>query len=161
MPKDLCALSTRFARLCGYEVHPEASIVNFYLADSMMGGHVDNAELSPNPIVSVSLGCRCVFLIGKEDRGDVAPISLFLNSGDVVLQGGQSRFCVHGVPRVFEGTSPLRPSHGLAAGIPLEEAEHVCNYLSVSRINMNVRQVTDAQGQFPINAPRRQLYTSK
>lgn len=43
----------------------EAAIVNFYTPKSTLGGHLDDVEPDQEaPIVSVSLGCTAVFLIG-------------------------------------------------------------------------------------------------
>lgn len=45
----------------------EAAIVNFYTPKSTLGGHLDDVEPDQEaPIVSVSLGCTAVFLIGTD-----------------------------------------------------------------------------------------------
>ena len=56
----------------------EAAIVNYYGASDSLGGHTDAMEgdLS-QPIVSVSLGCRAVFLLGGSTR-DEPPVAFFL-----------------------------------------------------------------------------------
>lgn len=44
-----------------------------------------------------------MFLIGGRTK-DVKPTAVFLRSGDAVIMGGESRYCVHGVPRIIKGT---------------------------------------------------------
>ena len=52
--------------------------MNYYGASDSLGGHTDAMEgdLS-QPIVSVSLGCRAVFLLGGSTR-DEPPVAFFL-----------------------------------------------------------------------------------
>ncbi len=47
------------------------------------------------PIVSVSLGCDAVFLMGGHTR-HVPPSALRLRSGDVLVLAGPARACYHG-----------------------------------------------------------------
>ncbi|MGW1463521.1 alpha-ketoglutarate-dependent dioxygenase AlkB family protein [Streptomyces sp. NPDC002308] len=93
---------------------PDAGLVNFYDATARMGMHQDREELSGAPVVSLSLGDTCVFRFGNtEDRGrpwtDVE-----LESGDLFVFGGPSRFAFHGVPKVYPGTAG--PDTGMRAG---------------------------------------------
>ncbi|MFE5514669.1 alpha-ketoglutarate-dependent dioxygenase AlkB family protein [Streptomyces sp. NPDC056529] len=90
---------------------PDTALVNFYAPEARMGMHQDREERSGAPVVSLSLGDRCVFRFGNaEDRGrpyrDVE-----LASGDLFVFGGPSRWAHHGVPRVFPGTA--EPALGL------------------------------------------------
>lgn len=55
-------------------------------------------ENATAPLVSLSLGHSCVFLIGTEDRRD-EPIPIVLNSGDVLIMHHKARRYFHGVPR--------------------------------------------------------------
>lgn len=66
-PPELDDLSRRVAAACGQSIVPEAAIVNLYAAgSSTMGGHRDDLERTFDaPVVSVSLGCTAVFLLGK------------------------------------------------------------------------------------------------
>jgi len=74
-----------------------------------MGGHIDNAELTPlQPIVSISLGCEAVFLIGGKSRTDPKIVGVRVRSGDVVVMGGETRACLHGVPRIWKDSMPER-----------------------------------------------------
>ena len=59
-----------------------AGLVNYYRSGDQLAGHVDDAEVDMSkPIVSVSLGCPCVFLLGGRSR-DVAPTAVLMRSGD-------------------------------------------------------------------------------
>ena len=79
-----------------------------------MGGHIDDGEEArENPVVSVSIGSPCVFLLGGYTK-DEAPIAILLRSGDCLVLGGKARLRYHGVSKVFVATegppSYLAPS---------------------------------------------------
>ncbi|MCW3038921.1 MAG: alpha-ketoglutarate-dependent dioxygenase AlkB [Solirubrobacterales bacterium] len=96
------------------EYAPDAALINFYDAAARMGMHQDHEERSRAPIVSLSLGDRCVFRFGNtEDRGRPYR-DLELRSGDLVVFGGPSRHAFHGVPRILPGTAD--PPCGMKAG---------------------------------------------
>ncbi|XP_017226860.1 alpha-ketoglutarate-dependent dioxygenase alkB isoform X2 [Daucus carota subsp. sativus] len=79
----------------GEEFQPEAAIVNYFGAGDMLGGHLDDMEADwSKPIVSMSLGCKAIFLLGGKSRED-EPIAMFLRSGDIVLMAGEVRECFH------------------------------------------------------------------
>ena len=86
-----------------------------------MGGHVDDAEDDmTRPIVSCSFGSSAIFLIGGRTV-DTEPWAMWVRSGDVVLMGGESRYCVHGIPRVMDDTTPTflkKKSGTVSANIP-------------------------------------------
>lgn len=106
----------------GYPHDPEAGLVNYYRAGARMGLHQDSDEEEfAAPVVSVSLGDTAVFRIGGPERG--GPTKLFrLASGDVLVMGGNSRLCYHGIDRIIPGTSRLLDEGG--------------------RINLTLRRVT-------------------
>ena len=142
-PPELAVLSSELAAACGWQLTPEAAIINLYGPASTMGGHKDDAEpCQTAPIVSISLGLECVYLLGGETKAD-PPVALRLRSGDVVVQGGASRRYVHGVPRIFAGSLPP----ALSAESPLASAaaalRPVASWLETHRLNINVRQVFD------------------
>ena len=85
----------------------DAGIINLYgLKDTLMA-HQDKSENdSESPLVSISIGHSCVFLIGTEDRND-QPIPIILNSGDSLVMFGVGRRRFHSVPRILENTLPL------------------------------------------------------
>lgn len=66
-----------------------------------MGGHRDDLERTmAHPVLSISLGCPAVFLIGCSTK-DAKPVPVLLRSGDVVIMAGDCRLAYHGVPQVF------------------------------------------------------------
>ncbi len=91
---------------------PDCCLVNFYGADARMGLHQDRDEVDfDQPVVSISLGDSALFRIGNQERGGKTE-SLWLNSGDVLVMGGQARLLYHGVDRVKAGTSTLLKDSG-------------------------------------------------
>jgi alkylated DNA repair protein alkB family protein 1 len=142
VPEMLQQLGARCAAACGMTLEAEAVIVNYYKHKSTMGGHLDDVEYTmDHPVVSLSLGSRCVFLMGGHTK-DEPPLEVLLRSGDVAVMGGASRTCYHGVARVL----PTPFSEAELGALPEREAERekyeaVRTYLSTQRININVRQV--------------------
>lgn len=91
---------------------PEACLVNYYDADAKMGLHQDRDEQEFSaPVLSISLGDSCLFRVGGLKRNDPT-MSFKLESGDVVVIGGESRLCFHGVDRIYPGTSMLLKREG-------------------------------------------------
>ena len=91
---------------------PEACLVNFYAATAKMGMHQDKDEKTfEAPVVSISLGDTAIFRLGGVKRGGPTQ-SLKLNSGDVVVLGGESRLCYHGIDRILGGSSSLLKDGG-------------------------------------------------
>ena len=88
-----------------------------------MGLHQDRDEQDfAAPVVSVSLGARGLFRFGGQTRN--APTrSIKLESGDVIVIGGESRLCFHGIDRIYAGSSTLISGDG--------------------RINLTMRRVTE------------------
>ncbi|MND37696.1 Alpha-ketoglutarate-dependent dioxygenase AlkB [compost metagenome] len=119
IPPELMAL---WQKLAGYSKPPEACLVNFYTDDAKMGLHQDKDENElAAPVLSISLGNSCLFRVGGLERKD--PTSSFkLQSGDIVLLGGEGRLAFHGVDRLYPGTSTLLKNGG--------------------RINLTLRRVT-------------------
>ena len=77
-----------------------------------MGLHQDRDEADFQwPVVSVSLGDDGLFRIGNLTRGGKTE-SIWLQSGDVVVMGGEARLTYHGVDRIKPGTSTLLPKGG-------------------------------------------------
>ena len=106
----------------GYPHDPEACLVNFYNGGARMGLHRDaDEEDFAAPVLSVSLGDTAVFRMGGPERGGRTQ-TLKLASGDVLVMGGASRLCYHGIDRVLPGTSALLKDGG--------------------RINLTLRRVT-------------------
>jgi DNA oxidative demethylase len=123
------ALMALWHEVAEYPHGPEACLINFYGADAKMGLHQDRDETDfTAPVVSLSLGDSCLFRVGGLKRGDPTR-SFRLNSGDVVVLGGDARLAFHGVDRIYPGTSTL-----LAAG---------------GRINLTMRRVTRPGIDYP------------
>ena len=109
-------------QLGGFPAGPEACLVNFYDVSARMGLHQDRDERElAAPVVSVSLGDSCLFRFGGLHRNDPTR-SVRLASGDVLVIGGASRLCFHGVDRIYPATSTLLEKGG--------------------RINLTLRRVT-------------------
>jgi alkylated DNA repair protein (DNA oxidative demethylase) len=116
------ALLRLWDSVADYPHPPEACLINVYGPAAKMGLHQDRDEADfAAPVVSLSLGDSCLFRIGGLKRGEPTR-SFRLNSGDVLVLGGQARLAFHGVDRIYPGTSSL-----LAEG---------------GRINLTMRRVT-------------------
>jgi alkylated DNA repair protein (DNA oxidative demethylase) len=104
-----------------YPHPPEACLVNVYDLTARMGLHQDRDEEDfAAPVVSLSLGCSCIFRFGAATRGGKTQ-SLVLASGDALVLGGAARLAYHGVARILPGSS---------------------NLLEDKRINLTLRRVT-------------------
>jgi DNA oxidative demethylase len=103
-------------------LQPEACLINFYSETAKMGLHQDRDEAELNaPVLSISLGDACLFRVGGTRREE-RTVSFRLESGDIVLIGGESRLAFHGVDRIYPATSTLLKNGG--------------------RINLTLRRVT-------------------
>ncbi|CAM5420777.1 alkylated DNA repair protein [Streptomyces tanashiensis] len=114
LPDRLVALG-REALVEAYGDHggftPDTALVNFYAPGARMGMHQDREERSGAPVVSLSLGDRCVFRFGNEENRGRPYQDVTLACGDLFVFGGASRWVHHGVPKVFAGTA--EPALGL------------------------------------------------
>ncbi len=113
---------------------PNTALVNFYREGDTLGGHKDDAELHKTcPIVSISVGCDAVFLMGGQTK-DVVPTAVWLHSGDAVILLGPARQCYHGVPRVRPGQLAC------AAAITNATDGDFIDYMQQTRVNISIRQ---------------------
>lgn len=105
MPRILREFAMRCAVRSGFpNFRPDACHINRYQAGTKLGLHQDRHECDwSQPIVSVSFGLECVFLLGGLNRTD-KPKRILLEHGDVIVWGGPSRMRFHGV-------QPLKPGH--------------------------------------------------
>ncbi|KAJ1668160.1 hypothetical protein IW140_000674 [Coemansia sp. RSA 1813] len=123
----------------------QAGIINYYDERSTMAGHVDKTEENMDaPLISLSIGLSCVYLIGGNTR-DIEPTGLLLRSGDVLVMCGESRLAFHGVPRIIAGSSPkylIDPSAGSCDTVNpnYPEWSHFARYLATHRVNCNARK---------------------
>ncbi|MEQ6249464.1 alpha-ketoglutarate-dependent dioxygenase AlkB [Sulfitobacter sp. HNIBRBA3233] len=91
---------------------PECCLINYYGPDARMGLHQDRDEAEMQwPVVSISLGDDGLFRMGNVTRGGKTE-SIWLQSGDVVVMGGDARLAYHGVDRIRPGSSRLLPKGG-------------------------------------------------
>ncbi|GMH94800.1 hypothetical protein TrVE_jg9940 [Triparma verrucosa] len=164
-PNALAKLAQSFSSLSNSgPFTPQASIVNFYNSKSLMGGHQDDLELTfTKPVISLSMGLPCIFLLGGLDKSE-PPCPILVRNGDVMIMGGESRLRFHGMCRVL-----VHGSEGEMVSLPpvdedlicqedkqikeleeeevpgqemeSEEREGVEEFLKTHRINVNVRQV--------------------
>ncbi|KAJ1419257.1 Oxoglutarate/iron-dependent dioxygenase [Sesbania bispinosa] len=89
---------------------PDICIVNFYSTNGRLGLHQDRDESRESlrkglPVVSFSIGDSAEFLYG--DQRDVEEAEcVLLESGDVLIFGGESRHVFHGVPSIIPNSAP-------------------------------------------------------
>ncbi len=96
------------------EYAPDTALINFYAGEAKMGMHQDKDERCAAPVVSLSIGDSCLFRLGNDENRGKPYTDLRLESGDLFVFGGPSRFAYHGVPKVYPGTGG--PATGLNAG---------------------------------------------
>lgn len=116
MPLLFKQLGSSAAAICDFEgFEPDACLVNRYTAGAGMGLHQDRNEKDfSQPIVSISIGASCKFIVGGLRRSD--PTSSFtLNDGDVMVWGGSAR-------QVFHGVRPLPVGSAIRHNITLRKA---------------------------------------
>jgi alkylated DNA repair protein (DNA oxidative demethylase) len=105
MPRLLLDFAVRCAVRSGFPAfRPDSCHINRYQSGTKLGLHQDRHECDmTQPIVSISLGLECVFLLGGLQRTDTVK-RMLLEHGDVIVWGGPSRMRFHGV-------LPLKPGH--------------------------------------------------
>lgn len=123
------------------DVDAQAAIINFYSPGDTLSVHRDVSEDCNRGLISISLGCDGVFIIGNEDGSQTTAIRL--RSGDAVLMSGASRFAWHAVPRILPDTCPTWLRDWPATDGHRPEYEKWRGWMEKKRINLNVRQMTD------------------
>ena len=116
---DLLADIGRSALIDAYQdpdmtYEPDTALINFYEGQARMGMHQDKDERCDAPVVSLSIGDTCVFRFGNTENRNKPYTDIELESGDLFVFGGPSRFAYHGVPKIHPGTGD--PATGLSAG---------------------------------------------
>lgn len=133
------------------EMVPEAAIVNFYSPGDTLSLHRDVAEDCNRGLISISVGCDGIFILGLDDEkkseefeSDSAKssraLAIRLRSGDAVYMDGESRFAWHGVPQIVPDTCPDSLKDWPAMD---GEYGHWKGWMANKRINLNVRQMWD------------------
>jgi DNA oxidative demethylase len=109
MPQSFTQLAREAAVTAGWpEFSPDACLVNRYAPGAGLGLHQDRDELDLRaPIVSVSIGASCKFIVGGLQRNSPTK-SLDLHDGDVMVWGGRSRLVFHGVRPLPASGSEMR-----------------------------------------------------
>jgi alkylated DNA repair protein (DNA oxidative demethylase) len=108
IPRVLNDFALRCAVRAGFPLfRPDACHINRYHAGIKLGLHQDRHEIDlTQPIVSISLGLECTFLLGGLPRTD--PVKrILLEHGDVIVWGGPSRMRFHGVQPLKPGSHPM------------------------------------------------------
>jgi alkylated DNA repair protein alkB family protein 1 len=122
----------------------EAAILNLYSPGDTLSVHRDVAEESSTGLISISLGCDAVFVIGTQDSQEKEKVmTLRLRSGSAVYMTGQSRFAWHGVPQIVPGTCPEYLGEWPASEAEEGEYEEWRGWMKGKRVNLNVRQMWD------------------
>ena len=104
IPPEVLAI---WNQVTGLVRQPECCLINYYGSDARMGMHQDKDEADFQwPVVSVSLGDDAQFRIGSKTRGGKTE-AVWLQSGDVVVMGGDARLTYHGIDRLRAGSSSL------------------------------------------------------
>ncbi|MED6210004.1 hypothetical protein PIB30_059978 [Stylosanthes scabra] len=89
---------------------PDVCIVNFYNNHGRLGLHKDRDESRESikkglPVVSFSIGDSSEFIYGDQRDVDKAE-KVVLESGDVLIFGGESRLVFHGVSSIIPNSAP-------------------------------------------------------
>lgn len=143
------------------ETKAEAAIVNLYSPGDTLSLHRDVSEESENGLVSISLGCDGILVVGLEDKPNSEKddsqlamedenmntnyIILRLHSGDILYMSDEARFAWHGVPKIIAGTCPEWmsdwPARRHSDPQPADKFEDWRGWMAAKRINLNVRQM--------------------
>lgn len=138
-PRDLATWCESLCAAAGFGIFvAEAGIVNYYQPGDSLTGHVDRSERTMSvPLVSLSLGASCIFLVGGPRRDDpVLPIRL--RSGDILFMSGPSRSYYHGVPRILNPAPELELD---SCHKDDPDTRGALEILGSGRLNINIRQV--------------------
>jgi alkylated DNA repair protein (DNA oxidative demethylase) len=108
LPAAMLELAREAASAAGFaDFSPDACLVNRYEPGARLTLHQDKDERElGQPIVSVSLGVPATFLFGGQKRNDRVQ-RVVVEHGDVVVFGGPSRLCYHGVAPLKPGRHPF------------------------------------------------------
>ena len=122
MPQVIKNLAVVIAKETGNDdFYPQSCLINLYNKGEKLGMHQDSTERNKSaPIISLSLGDSGIFVLGGCLRTDETK-PYIVQSGDVIVMGGESRNFFH----AFKGTVP-NTSNLLKNG---------------GRLNLTIRQV--------------------
>jgi len=122
MPQVIKNLAVEIAKETGNDdFYPQSCLINLYRKGEKLGMHQDNTEENKNaPIISISLGDSGIFVLGGCLRTDETK-PYIVQSGDVIVMGGESRNFFHAFKGIVPNTSNLLKNGG--------------------RLNLTIRQV--------------------
>ncbi len=122
MPQVIKNLAITLVRETGNDdFFPQSCLINLYRKGKKLGMHQDNTEENLSaPIISVSLGCTGIFVLGGFLRTDETK-QYIVQSGDVIVMSGESRNFFHSFKGIVPNTSNLLKGGG--------------------RLNLTIRQV--------------------
>jgi alkylated DNA repair protein (DNA oxidative demethylase) len=111
LPDAFLDLARTAAARAGFDhFAPDACLINRYEPGTKLSLHRDYDERDvAAPIVSVSIGVPATFQWGGLKRNDRTR-RVRLESGDVVVWGGESRFVYHGIAALAAGDHPATGS---------------------------------------------------
>ena len=147
-PDDIAKLMRSFFP----DTKPEVAIVNLYSPGDTLSIHRDVSEISASGLISVSLGCDGIFVIGLEkEAGRMDNLAIRLRSGDMVYMSQAARYAWHGLPSVIPKTCPsfltdwpAKAGNGVTQANDNEgHYEAWRGWMSSRRINLNIRQLND------------------
>ncbi|KAI1626550.1 alkylated DNA repair protein alkB 1 [Exophiala viscosa] len=123
------------------KVDAQAAILNFYSPGDTLSVHKDVSEECQRDLISISIGCDAVFIVGNEDGSETATVRL--RSGDAVVMSGESRFAWHAVPKILSDTCPvwLQDWPNIPHGSKYQVWQ---GWMRNKRINLNVRQMQES-----------------
>lgn len=122
IPQVIKNLAVEIAKETGNDdFYPQSCLINLYRKGEKLGLHQDSTEENKSaPIISVSLGDSGIFVLGGCLRTDETK-PYIVQSGDVIVMGGESRNFFHAFKGTIPNTSNLLKSGG--------------------RLNLTIRQV--------------------
>ncbi|WVZ94184.1 hypothetical protein U9M48_040108 [Paspalum notatum var. saurae] len=104
------------------QINPDICIINYNTNSGKLGLHQDKDESESSltkglPFISISIGDTAEFMFGNTRDKDQAT-KINLESGDVLILGGESRLLFHGVSHVKTNTAPswLKEETGIRPG---------------------------------------------
>lgn len=123
-------------------MEPQAAIVNLYSPGDTLSLHRDVSEEVDKDLVSISMGCDCLFIVGIEDKTHPTGFQhriIRLRSGDALIMKDKARFAWHGVSKIIPNTCPSYLSNwpNDSSG----QFSQWADWMKNKRINLNVRQM--------------------
>lgn len=99
-------------KLADYPIDPQCCLINYYNEQNPnLGMHKDLDEQDfKAPVLSISLGNTCSFRYSTSPKSQSPSKTIKLESGTILVMGGESRLIYHSVNKVFFGSNKLLDS---------------------------------------------------